>query len=195
MAMQFSSLETSMSPKLLLVQDGQHFDLRDFIAKEPNLAREALINGLFDIPLEDSHLHLILAQESIRRAATVKRDTTPYRLGCVLRDCGSDAIGQDTVEARLYKAGGPKAVAVYAAALQDKTKGEREKTLGITRVDSCILTSGTSLIEHEEPSQGKLESNVFLAAKDDAPQSIHLVLLPLLDTVKTATSCPLAKKQ
>ncbi|KAH7151405.1 hypothetical protein DER46DRAFT_665396 [Fusarium sp. MPI-SDFR-AT-0072] len=85
----------------------------------PDLVREALIQTLISIPLNDSHFARIQVQEIFRRSLTAERDKTLYRLLSSVKACQEGTIQEESWEKRFYNHGGTKALTCFAAAVAD----------------------------------------------------------------------------
>ncbi|CAG9950512.1 unnamed protein product [Clonostachys rosea f. rosea IK726] len=107
------------SPTLAIVSTDGSTKAVEAAKSQPALLREALIDALSLIPLNDSDLSRIQAQEKFRRSITAERDTTPYRLQTVFAACKSGDIDKTSLEARFYEYGGVRALAALAAAMSD----------------------------------------------------------------------------
>ncbi|KAH7228920.1 hypothetical protein BKA60DRAFT_627469 [Fusarium oxysporum] len=106
--------------KIFISINGQNLDIADAVKQHPNLTREALIEGLLSVPLDDSHLTQIRLHEIFRRSLSAKRDTTPYRLQSVIDEARRGNLHPTSLDARFYDHGGAPAVAAYAAAAADQ---------------------------------------------------------------------------
>ncbi|RKK17494.1 hypothetical protein BFJ66_g1029 [Fusarium oxysporum f. sp. cepae] len=107
--------------KVILVIDGKtHHDITEAAATHPDEAREALIQSLSPIHLENSHLNRIQLQELFRRSLSAQRDSTPYRLQAVIDQGKHGQLDTKSLDGRFYCHGGARAVAAYAAALADQ---------------------------------------------------------------------------
>ncbi|KAH7151922.1 hypothetical protein B0J13DRAFT_251705 [Dactylonectria estremocensis] len=107
-------------PKFGISINGQNLDIADAVKQHADLAREALIEGLLSVPLDDSHLTRIRLHEIFRRSLSAKRDTTPYRLQSVIDEARRGNLHPTSLDARFYDHGGARAVAAYAAAAADQ---------------------------------------------------------------------------
>ncbi|KAL7763958.1 hypothetical protein ACKLNR_005103 [Fusarium oxysporum f. sp. zingiberi] len=136
--------------KIVVELSEHHLDVAEAIQTHPDLIREALIQTLILVPLDDSHFARIQVQENFRRSLTAERDLTPYRLISSVKACQEGTIEEESWEKRFYNHGGTKALSGFAAAVaDDKSVVSRLEKLSKDDLDG-LLNSINKIQRHRD---------------------------------------------
>lgn len=108
--------------QLRLSLDGSFLDIERVSRTQPDLVRECLISALLSLPLDEHNLRRIQLGEDFRRSLQAPRKSTPYRLHSVISACKTGRIDETSLEARVFRDGGVRAVTGLAAAAADNNE-------------------------------------------------------------------------
>ncbi|KAK7883581.1 hypothetical protein LTR67_011079 [Exophiala xenobiotica] len=108
--------------QLRLRLDGSFLDIEEVSRTQPDLVRECLIFALLLLPLDEHNLQRIQLGEAFRRSLQAPRKSTPYRLHSVISACKAGRIDETSLEARVFRDGGIRAVTGLAAAAADNNE-------------------------------------------------------------------------
>lgn len=111
MSSQHSGLKLQLNDALV--------DIEDACKTHASVVREAFVDILLLIGLDDNILQRIRLGEAFRRSLQTERRSTPYRLHSVISACKESAIDNNSLEAKFYRHGGTRAVTALAAAAVD----------------------------------------------------------------------------